>query len=318
MRSTLLILTVATLTTVAPMALAEGAVPNPVVNPGFEAALDNAATDAVEGTPADECVGVGHQVFYGDETVQSDLADDQDPQAAADRVSEDPAGQALFTAGYGHCVYSDEKGTDVAWLNPVETAGDEAVQWSGHGDDRVGDLDEDGDREIGIAADGDHHNLWQAWPSPFQAFTANFEALEFDVEAGALDDDASVKVSLSTNPLEAQTDRVLLFLDCDLTFTGEALEATTDDGRVSMSPTDAIFRSRSDNCDDAEATWEGANEEERAELLGRLRVVQLSFWGFEDAPEDPDCGCAAQIDDVALSHATSVAEEAANGNVNLG
>lgn len=293
---------------------------NPVVNSGFELTTDNPASDQLEGSALDECIGVGHQVFYGEDTWQHDLIDDGDPVAAGDRIAADPEGEAEFFAGYGHCVFSDEEGFDLAWLNPVQLSKDEAVHWSGHGDDLVGDLDGDGDREIGVSGDGGPHNFWQAWPSPFQAFTGNFDALEFDLEAGSIPSNASVKVSLSATPLGRQTPRLVLFLDCDLTFRGSELAARAGaDGHVTMDPTEALFRARtnhSDDCVDLQQEWDTAeSDDERRAILGRTRIVQLSFWGFERGDEDDACGCTAQIDDVSLTDATSVVQEVAQGNL---
>lgn len=328
-----LILVVAATLTVAPMALAQGIVPNPVVNPGFEASLPEA--EPLHGTPADECIGIGHQVFYGSDTPQAraegaaEAAQNGDASGAEENASGaaghvDSPGEAqeeaLFQVGYGNCVWSDEEGKDIAWINPVRLAGDDAVHWSGHDDDKVADVDGDGDREIAIPADAGHHNFWQAWPSPFQAFTGNFEALEFDVEDGSVSDNTLVQVSFSATPMDNQTTELVLFRDCAINFPGTLINANTDsEGHVAVPPTEAGFTSTGDeHCEDLAAAWQDADDEERRDILGRLRVVQLSFWGFERAPEDAGCGCTVQLDNIALSHATTVAEEAASGNVVVG
>lgn len=349
-----------------PLTAAHGVVENPVVNPGFE--IDQPDVKPLEGSPADECIGVGHQLFYGSHTPQAKVenatvavlapedrkAEGEEAAAAAQEGDADATlenatqaaqegnrtaaeenvtrlvdshdspkeleEEALFQAGYGHCVFSDENGTDIAWLNPVRLATDDATHWSGHNDDTLGDLDDDGDREIAIPTDPETpHNLWQAWPSPFQAFTARFQALELDVEAGAIPDGALIQVSLSATPVETQSGDLVLFRDCALNFPGTLLNDHLDaQGHVDVNPLEAGFSDTGDpDCEELEDRWNDPDttDHQRREILGRLRVVQLSFWRFHVSPEDPSCACSIQLDNVALSHATTVAEEVADGNV---
>ena len=313
----------------APLALSGGVVPNPVVNGDFELFLPTELAP-LEGTPVDECIGIGHQVQFGDDTLQSDLTggpytspdpDNADPVAAVTRLTDDPEGEARFLSGYGNCVWGTGDGYDLAWLNPVRTAQDDAIHWSA--ENMVGgDWDGDGDREAKIPNGGPGHNMWQAYPSPFQAFTANFDALEFDVDDGAIAPGSLVQISLSTTPLEVQNPWLVIFLDCGLNFPGSALLANMDaNGHVAMDPADATLFSRNtgntQDCDAAAAAWAGASHAERHEILGRLRIVQLSFWSFHTAPNDPSCDCAILIDNVSLTHATTFAEEIAAGNFNV-
>lgn len=300
----------------APDATGQGVAPNPIVNPDFELFLPPEIGEALTDTPADECVGVGHQVLYGDGTWQHALIDEQDPAAAAGQVAGDPAGEAEFFAGVGHCVFSGEEGYDLAWINPVNTLSDDAIHWSDQGGTEFGDRDGDGDREAAVISGGAHHNFWQAWPSPFQAFTGNFDALEFDVEAGSIASSAAVILSFSATPLEAQSPWVGAFIDCQLRFSGSSMDASS--GHVSVDPVEAVFSPSSPDCDAAKAEWDSGDDATKRQVLGRLRIIQLSFWGFERAAEDTTCECAVQIDNVSLSHATSVAEEAVlNQNVNV-
>lgn len=311
----LLLIATATLI-IAPMGLADTVEVNPVVNPGFESDLPTLGP--LEGTPADECIGIGHQVFYGTDSPQHKLIDEQDPQGAAEQVQEDPEGEAVFLTGYGHCVYGSDTGSDAAWLNPVRLAGDDAVHWSGHDDDNVTDVDQDGDREIHIPENpSSRHNFWQAWPSPFQAFTGNFEALEFDLEQGSIPDNALVQVSLSATPTHTQTADLVLYRDCALNFRGDLLnDHLGPNGHVYVDPVDAGFSHTGDeHCKDLADAWQDADDTERREILGQLRVVQLSFWAFE-TPKGPS-GPGTALDDISLTDATTVAEEAANGNVNV-
>lgn len=174
-------------------------------------------------------------------------------------------------------------------------------------------MDADADREARIAADKNlsDHNMWQAWPSPHQAYTADFDALEFDVEDGAISEKASVKVSLSATPLEEVTPWVAVFLDCSLNFNATVLQDhQAGDGRVAVDPAEANLVTRDNACDSAAQNWTDANNDERHEILSHLRIVQVSFWGFNHAELDPSCECAIQIDDVAIFHAASAAEAA--------
>lgn len=312
---------------IAPLGLAEGVVPNAVVNGDFELFVPGGADSPLRGSPADECIGVGHQALFGSETVPGHLVggpydganpEETDPEAAVEQVTEDPEGEALFLSGYGHCVSNSQDGYDAAWLNVVNLGADPAAQWSGHDDDHVGDLDGDGDREIGIIAGSSGHNLWQSIVQPFQAFTANAEAFEFDVEAGEIE--GMVRLALSATPLEAQSPFVGLWFDCMLSFpTSLLLENLDEDGHVSVDPIDGTFTSRSGDCDSAKADWdtaqESGDEETLRNTLGRLRLVQMSFWGFQTADVDPACDCSIQIDNVSFTHASTVAEEAGNVKV---
>lgn len=327
MRHTILILAIATLTTLAPLGLAQGVVPNAVVNGDFELYLPDQSEGPLAGTPVDECIGIGHQALFGYETVPGTLAggtyDDPqpsqaDPQTAADNITSDPQGEALFLTGYGHCVSNAEEGYDAAWLNPVRTAGDDALQWSQQ-NAAFADHDGDGDREALIPHGGPGHNLWQSIAQPFQGFTPNAEAFEFDLEAGGIASNAKVVLSMSATPMEAQSPWVGVYFDCQLTLGSSQLTDGLDDGHVSVDPTDGQFRSRSADCDQAKADWDTAkedgDEDALRDVLGRLRIGQMSFWGFQQAAEDPACTCAAQIDNVSLTEATTVAEEIAAGNI---
>lgn len=300
---------------IAPMGLGQAPIPdtgaNPVVNGDFELSIPDEATAPLEGTPADECVGVGHQVFYGTETYQHDLIDENDPGAAAER---DPGQQAELLSGYGHCVFSDEQGYDLAWINPVNTASDDAVQWSGHNDDTVTDVDGDGDREIQVdpATAESSHSFWQAYPNAFQAFTGNFDALEFDVEDGQIPDRAFVQVSLSATPLHTQTEDLVIYRDCALTF--KNLDDAVQNGHVAIDPVDAQFSDTGDaDCEDLEDAWNdpSTTDDDRRTMLGQLRIVQLSFWRLNAGTD------AVVIDNVSLTGSSTVVEEIAAGNVNV-
>lgn len=318
MRHTTLILAIATLTVLAPMGLSDGVAPTATINGDFELHTENPASEQLTGSPADECIGIGHQVLYGEASVQHDLIDDEDPEAAVDRISQDPEGEALYTSGYDHCVWSEEEGYDYVWLNPVEKTKDSAAQWSTQPDTSpttFGDNDGDGDREATISSGGAGHNMWQAYPNAHEAFTGDFAAFELDVEAGEINPGALVQISMSPNPLDEQSDRTFE-ADCRLSFSGSLLLANMDsDGHVSVDPIDASYSSHYDGCPSVQ-DWEDADDDEKRAILGQLRIVQMSFWSFNrGVTEDPGCGCTIQIDNVSITNPASLAESALNGNV---
>lgn len=299
----------------------------PVENGDFEIGYTpEPATQALAGTPVDECVGIGHQAFFGPDSAPGALtggkagspnADDADPQQAADNVTADPIWWVEFQSGYGHCVYDPQgQGVDIVWLQAKERS-EQAALWSYHPRDASAEFgfnfdDDPFDKEIRVESspsNGGDHNLWQNVFNPGRtyAFTANFDGLAFDLEDGEIPDDASVKVSLGAEPLNVQERFTApAYIDCVLGFPGSALQASADanDGRVSVSPLNAEvgYSGPSDpDCPD----------EKTEENLGRLTIVQLSFWNFNDGTEP------VVIDDVALDGATAHAEEAADGNLRI-
>jgi hypothetical protein len=174
------------------------------------------------------------------------------------------------------------------WLvsvTPCEAGVLKAAQWSSSGVTQFGDLDGDEDREASIDGSrpvdpfiGSAHNMWQSYANPQQAFTANFDALQFRVEDGAIPPGAYVQISLSASPLETVSPYVGIFLDCFLTFTNLTPNGA---GLVSVDPVDAQFASAYTDCDAAAAEWNASGAAGRREVLSRLRLVQTSFWGFE-------------------------------------
>lgn len=288
----------------------------PVVNGDFELYLPpyEPVGQLLQGTPLDTCVGIGHQALYGTDSWQAKLAGG-DAAGAAGQIAADPSGEAVFFAGYGHCVWSNADGKDVAWIKP--TALKPALQWSHDLNPAAewGDFDTplDGDREVRVLPDvtKSSHNFWQAWPNPHQAWSANFAALEFDVESGVIPPSALVAISLSATPLQDQTPWVLIFIDCTLTFPATLLVPDAS-GHVAVDPAVAQFTAAWSGCDEAVADWTAASTpSEKHDVLGRLRPVQLSFWSF-----NAGSGIVV-VDNVALAGATTVAEEAARGNVDL-
>lgn len=295
--------------TLVPMnALGSGVSPvGPITNGSFEHPIvPPVISDELKGSALDTCYGIGHQLWYGEESVQHDLVNDGSPEEAADRVQNDPQGEAERTAGYDECVWSSDDGYDLVWFTPVKKSS-QASHWSldpnNPGVEFGYHFDTDPfDREaIFRPGVGSSHNMWQAYPSPFQAFTANFDALTLTVEGGTIPDGATIRISLSAVPGDAaDNSRVLLYQDCVLTFKGDALKAHQNGDQVSMSPLDATFSSTHANCPSYDAT---ASEEDRRDVLGQLRIQQFSFWSWNTGTE------AVVIDDVQIDGATTVAEE---------
>lgn len=167
---------------------------------------------------------------------------------------------------------------------PCEQGIFKAAQWSSSGVTQFGDWNGDGDREASIDGTrpvdpsiGKAHNFWQAFPNPQQAYTADFEALRFRVEDGSIPAGAMVQISLSRTPLEEPSPWVGIYLECSLTFPMTA-GAT---GPVSADPLSATFASSYSDCDGTAAAYAAADAAGKRAILGRLRIVQLSFWGFQ-------------------------------------
>lgn len=304
-----------------PATAAQGISPvGPVTNPDFEVGpMLGPARDTVEGTAADECIGVGHQAQYGSGSPQGTATggeyddpdpSEADPHGAVAQVQEDPEGEAEFAAGYGHCEFGSQDGYDLAWVQPVARA-QQPAHWSmdirnpsvefGY------DLDDDPfDREVKFLTEGSGHNLWQWMGSPHQAFTADADALTMDVEDGT-PEKGIVKFILTTLPMESQD--TSYYQPCSLTFTAQQIaDAAGADGHAEVSPLDATFKARTPVCEPLQETWDDGDDEDKREVLGSTRITQFDFWGWQRNPEP------VVVDNVQLEGATTVAEALASGN----
>jgi hypothetical protein len=293
-------------------AIAQTTPGGPIANGNFEShAVPGEASGPLEDTPANECIGIGHQANWGSDTPQGTLVGDDPTAITSDPSNADPdpvrfverytgaengpeskaQQDAEEQSGYGHCEFSDEKGHDAYWINPAQAGGttdEDAFRWS-VGSQATASFradDEPIDKEIQIdsaPSNGGDHNLWQNMFQPGQqaAYTANFDALELDVEnheTTTIPSDAFVQISLGAEPLNVQEPYTVVYIDC----------------------------ADPDCPDDL-----GDSASERRQTLGRLSIVQVSFWNFNDG------NAPVVIDDVGLPGATTHAEEAADGNARV-
>lgn len=357
MRLSTFCLAIALVTVVLPLAVADSVAPvGPVTNGGFENPfVPDQVYDALEGSPADTCVGVGHQVYWGEGSTQYQLTGDKSPLengepeaepnnvfpvivrfADAERPVEEASEEAAFQAGYESCVWNKEEGKDQAWVQPSEEAR-EPSGWSTDDRPEAGgaaieygyDHDNDlFDREVLIKADPTTgaHNLWQSGFKKHQAYTMNYDAFTFEIEnwdeIKDLEDPfgtkASIQVTFSVTPSQEQNPWIGIFADGSLTFTSATIEekAREGDGTVSLSPVhdvDSVSCRNYPPCLEIQeelttSPSDDDEEEKKRALLGRLRLVQMSFWRFNQAPSD------IVLDDVAIDGYTSVADELATGN----
>lgn len=306
---------------------------DPIENGDFEQPfVPREVHDALSGTPVDECVGLGHQVFYGYDTFVGTAtggpfaepdASQADPQKAVEDAASDPIGTALYQSGYGHCVYGDDTGTDIVWFNAVDQT-DKPALWSVHprvpstefGYDHDDDLF---DREARIVANASRANLnlWQSYVSQPGIYSARFDQLRFDVEAGQVPSQAKVQLVLSATPLERQTPYLAGYLDCVLHITDLQPD---DDGTVRVGPLEGHMTVDDDSGPDQEAdcaraasTYNDASrpDADRLDALGRLRIVQINVRNFNLGAED------VVIDNLAMPGTTTAADEAAAGNVHV-
>jgi hypothetical protein len=171
------------------------------------------------------------------------------------------------------------------------------------------------DREAKFPADSSvsSFNMWQWAGSPHQAWTANMDAFELDVENDVdIHDRASFTLVLT--PVPVGTDEVdptqgpdTAYNDCQLRFEGEQLrEATDASGHVVASPVNAKFVSVNDErCEHLEQAWTKADsEEDKRDVLRQVRINQLNFRGWNHGDEP------VVIDNVQLSGASTAAEGA--------
>lgn len=283
----------------------------PVLNGDFELA---ASLNLPAGlTPLETCYGFGHQVLYGSDSWQYKLVEGTNPEGAAMQLLADPQGEAEYLSGAGHCVWGSQEGYDLVWLTPAKYA-NKALHWSTEGSYPnvvVGDFTSDGDKEIriGNTPAAGYHSLWQAWPSPHQAWMADFVALSVRVEQGAIPASAFVQLSLASAPQHDASPYVGVFIDCSLTIPASSFVLGAD-GRYHADPTTGSFAASWEGCNEEAAAFNapGATRGDKYAVLGDLRIVQNSWWYWNTG------ATPVVLDDIAMTGARTVAEALAEGS----
>lgn len=309
------------------LAAGTGASPaGPVTNSDFELPpFPDELNEPLTDSAIDECIGIGHQVLYGEETPQGTTTggtyDDPNPEEgsaedAADQVAENPGDEAMFASGYGHCVWGEDTGYDLVWLHPKART-TQPAHWSTDIREKPVEFgynfdDDPFDREAKILADSSKagHNLWQWMGSKHQAFTPDADSLSMDIEAG----DVSGTVKLILTNVGTNPDSTDYYQPCSLTFSQSQLADAMDaDGHIEADPTEAVFTAREDSCEELKADWETGDEDERRDVLSQTRITQLSFWNWNSGTETDTV-----IDNVQLPGATTAVEAAAGVGGPLG
>ena len=205
--------------------------------------------------------------------------------------------------------------SDLPWpwlvsLTACESGAVKALHWSSSRVSQWSDVDGDGDREVVIDGSvalppddsiGKSHNFWQAYPSPHQAYSANFGSLTYRVEDGVIPSSARVHLVLSTTPGEVPAPWFGIFFNCQLIIRDMAPD---ENGLVTIDPVDGTLISNDPDCDVLAAAWDSASDQTRRTILGRTRIVQLSFWNFNS----PDA--TVTLDDVSINDSRFWIEDA--------
>lgn len=303
-----------TILIVAPLALgAPAALPPPLLNGDFDTGLSPILPPAARPL-MDACVGVGHQVIV---PLYSDWGDwmiavANDPARAGDRdafsnTTTFPVEHALAHADDPTiAVACDPQHREFASVNPWHASQDRATGWSNDAGTRFYDIDHDGDHEAVIpTAPAQHaHNLWQSVASPQQAYMADFAALRFTLEAGAIPSGANVQVGLSLTPVYMQHPYVGVFWEGALVFRAADMQPDAQ-GLVSLDPVaqgEIVCPAGYPPCAEFKAWFDGSDAFGKKRVLAMARIVQTSFWQFNN-PLGP-----VALDDVAYVGAKPVTD----------
>lgn len=282
-----------------PLALGGGIAPvNPVINGDFD--TDVPFTPPQElAVLGDVCVGVGHQAL--------DVADDA--------PTGDPNALAAYAVDHATMIADDPEyltycqiHNDVADVNAWRKLSSGAPTWSRDSGVEIVDADGDGDREavIPTRAVDFNHDLWQSWASPQQAWSLDFDAFAFTVESGAIPSSANNQIGFSLTPSYAQHPYVGIFWEGAVHFTSADMRPDAN-GRVTMDPVrdgSIICPSGYTPCLEFRAAYAAADDAGKHTLLGQARIVQTSFWAFNNL-----AGPVA-IDDIAFEGAKLAVETA--------
>jgi hypothetical protein len=313
-----------------PIAAADGLLPiNPITNGDFDTAVTPGGVGPARPV-LDRCIGIGHQGLnplfssYGDWSLALINDGAADPTTVATKATgatfaDDATGYPIAAAG-GYAgnpdsiLGCDPNFNDLAQPNPWNSLRDDGFMWSNDPATSFLDVTGDGDTEAVIpSVPAQHsHSLWQSIATSTQAFSADFDAFQFTVESGSLPASANVQVGLSLTPSYMQSPWVVAFWEGAVYFTSADLVPDAS-GRVSVNPVakgEIICPAAYTPCEEFRADYNAADAVGKATLLGQTRIVQTSFWSFNN-PAGP-----VVLDDIAYLGAKSFAETVPNaGNV---
>lgn len=276
---------------------------NPLLNGAFELHAPLVASSlAAAGLGGPQ--GIGHQVLGC--TGAADLVwridcegEPVDLQTGVGAITEDPGSEIAAWRG------GPTEG-DVAYVDASQSSFFHAANWASfpRGTVVFGDAGGEPDREAAIRAE--NFMLYQSWNSvaPYSAIRfGHVLAVTFRLESGAPSGD--VVVSLDAFPHETAADVPLVSTNYQLVVPASAW--TLADGAWRADPTDGFLAGPyygsylplpSDvAAQPAAPDWQGANSEERRDILDRYRAVQLTLWDF---------AAGSVVDDVALEVATQI------------
>lgn len=187
-------------------------------------------------------------------------------------------------------------------IDPTCCAGYRSNAWFGDHDD--GGL---GDREAVVEANtsAPNHNFWQSTVTGGQMISGDFDAFAWTIEHGTIAPSANNQLGFSLSPLYAQHPYVGIFWEGAITFRADDMVPDAD-GRVRMDPIkdgEITCPGGYQPCLDFKTEYDGAgafgDEDAQRDLLGKLRLVQISFWNF-----NRQAAGSIVVDNVAIEGAT--------------
>ncbi|MFA5862375.1 MAG: hypothetical protein WDA16_11845 [Candidatus Thermoplasmatota archaeon] len=323
-----------------PLVFGKGLLPlNPLVNGDFDTYVTPGMAQALRPV-ADRCFGIGHQVLdplgsswehstedhvnaVGDELnaanqsaqggnvtdaanhTQSaaNLTAETDPNSTADYVGTYPE---LITGNPSYPYYCDPNYNEFAMLNAWNISRDRGLAWSS---EKVTFTDNngDGDQEA-VFNTTPGAFLYQAAASTQQAWSADFDSFEFTLESGNLPPGAYIQIGFSVVPGYQQNPFIGVWWD-GIQFNKKNM-TLDEQGRIHLNPIKdgfivcAVYTP----CTDFQKAYSVGDEKAKHNLLGQVRLVQTSFWGFGNPSGH------VVIDDVAYVGAKTMAETVPNLN----
>lgn len=294
---------------------------NPIVNGDFDQGYIIGGLTPLHSV-LDRCVGIGHQVLgplyspWADWAFAHANAAADDPTSVA-ALATDPAtpGQAttypLAYAGRAaadpNSVHAcDANDNEITEVNPWGTIHDRGVGWSNDPGTTFADYNGDGDVEAIIppVPTKYNHDLWQSTATTTQAFSADFDSFQFSLEAGSIAPGANIQVGFSLSPSYTQHPFVGIFWEGAVLFTSSDMVKGAD-GVVRLNPIaqgEIICPAGYSPCLRFQSAYAASDGTGKATLLGQTRVVQTSFWAFNNPAGN------VVIDNIAYVGAKSAAE----------